>query len=167
MWLCTKWPRRCISSQGNCSVVGRAAEGWKALRKQWAPGKEGWGKTFSSLNVNQLPKATEAPRGGDRNNYMINGNVLIQVSGIQHSGIQRRQPYCSLTHPLLGTNNYAPPPQHHHTVLWVNKQIVNTRKRNAFYCLVKLLEKSSSSCKTMMERTCALMSYKLFCKTQQ
>lgn len=35
------------------------------------------------------------------------------------------------------------------------------------YCLVKLLEKSSASCKTMMERTCALMTYKLFCKTQQ
>lgn len=143
MWLCTKRPRWCISSQRNCSIVGRTEEGWKALRKEcvapWAPGKEGWGKTFSSLNVNQLPKATEAPRGGDRNNYMINGNVLIQVSGIQHSGIQRRPPYCSLTHaaesPLLGTNNYAPPPptqRQHHTVLWVNKQIVNTRKRNAF-----------------------------------
>lgn len=118
MWLCTEsspsWPRY-ISSQPNWSLAGRMKEGWKALRKRpWARGKEGWGKTFSSLNVNQLPKATEAPRGGDRNNYMINGNVLIQVSGIQHSGIQRRPPYCSLTRatasPRLGTNNYAPPP---------------------------------------------------------
>lgn len=81
----------------------------KAFRREAG---EGYGKTFSSLNVNQLPKATEAPRDGDRNNYMINGNVLIQVSCIQHSGIQRR-PYCSLTRAAslrLGTNNYAPHP---------------------------------------------------------